>query len=175
MDPRDRAPSHPARPVGIHARASFEEPDKVREEDLAASRLSRARLRHRDPFHAELPAVAAAHRLRAGRRPVSAVSRSGKGVGGDRRDRPFTPRRHPAGSQTVKSPISSLPPPGFHLTLVTSPSRLTASRRFCRTYLSRHERSPARAQHGLGVRLFSGELDPGSIDLGRRLTGCSNH
>ncbi len=71
LDPRDRAPQDPARPGRLHPHARSSEPEAVKQDLLAAvARLSRTRLRHRHPLHAELPAVAAAHRLHSRRRPV---------------------------------------------------------------------------------------------------------
>ena len=71
LDPRDRPPQDPARPGTPSPSAAFDEPETVKQELLAGvARLSRPGLRRRHALHAELPAVAAAHRLRAGRRPV---------------------------------------------------------------------------------------------------------
>ncbi len=86
LDPRDRAPQDPARPGRLHPQVlrgarGGEEGSAVR-----GRGLSRTRLRHRHPLHAELPAVAAAHRLHPRRRPVPG-HQVRQGLGGHRRDR----------------------------------------------------------------------------------------
>ena len=64
----------------IFTRRTFAEPEVVKQELLAGVRaVSRPRLRRGDAFHAELPAMAAAHRLRAGWRSVRGDPR-GQGV-----------------------------------------------------------------------------------------------
>ena len=82
------------RPSSPAARST--EPEAVKQELLGGgARLSRPRLRHRHALHAELPAVAAAHRLRSGRRPVPGHPRR-QGIGRHRRDRAVHRDRHPA-------------------------------------------------------------------------------
>ena len=80
----------------VFTRRSFTEPEVVKQELLVAVRA------HLGPdydiddaFHAELPAVAAAHRLRPGRRPVQG-DRLRQGLGRHRRDRTIHRDRHPA-------------------------------------------------------------------------------
>ena len=69
-------------------------------------------------FTPTLPPVAAAHRLRARRRPVPA-HRSGQGVGRHRRDRALHREGHPAQvGQGARRPTSSSPPPGFNINVL---------------------------------------------------------
>ena len=65
-------------------RRCIEEPDVVKQgADRRHSQPARTRLRRRDAFHADLPSLAAAHRLRPGRGPVQEHRRR-QGVGGHR-------------------------------------------------------------------------------------------
>ncbi len=97
MDTRDRAPQGAVRPgrlhPALHGRA------RGRAQGTAGRRARRARARTgnrgRDALQPELPAVAAAHCLRARRRPVQGDSRR-QGQGGDRPDRALHRQRHPA-------------------------------------------------------------------------------
>ena len=95
MDPRDRAPQDPVRAGPVHPPLVH----RTREGQAGAperhSRGARSRFggHHREAFHAEIPAVAAAHRLRSRFRPVPG-GQERQGIGGDRRDRPV--RREPA-------------------------------------------------------------------------------
>ena len=95
VDPRDRPPQDPVRAGRVHqalprrAGAGQEGADRP---DLGDPR---SRLRRRDAFHAELPAVAAAHRLRARCRPVP-WHQERQGLRRHRRDRPLHRERHPA-------------------------------------------------------------------------------
>ena len=93
-------------------RKTFEEPEAAKKELLSAGRgLSRPGLRHRDPLHAELPAVAAAHRLRARWRPVPG-HQVRQGLGRHRRDRALHRERHPAEIRQRRwKPTSSSPRP----------------------------------------------------------------
>ena len=129
VDPRDRAPQDPARPGGVHPAIVRRARDGEEELLGRRARLSRPRLRRRHAFHAELPAMAAAHRLRAGRRPVPGHPRR-QGVGRHRRDRALHRDRHPAEvRQGCSRPTSSSPPPASISTCsATSTSRSTASR-----------------------------------------------
>ena len=95
VDPRDRAPQDPVRPGHLH-------PPILRaagsgQEGIARRhpRGARPRLRHRDAFHAEIPAVAAAHRLRARRRSVPGHQER-QGLRRYRRDRAVYRTRHSA-------------------------------------------------------------------------------
>ena len=80
----------------VFTRRSFEEPEAVKQELLAGVRAYLGPdydVEH--ALHAELPAVAPAHRLRARRRPVQGDP-LGQGLGGHRRDRALHRDRHPA-------------------------------------------------------------------------------
>ena len=71
MDPRDRPPQDPARSGRVHPPLVRPSRRSVKQELLGRrARASRPRLRRGHALHAELPAVAAAHRLHSGRRPV---------------------------------------------------------------------------------------------------------
>ena len=74
----------------LFTRRSFTEPEKVRQELLGGIRaaLGPGHDERREAFHAELPAVAAAYRLRAGRRSVQG-DQGRQGFGRHRRDRPL--------------------------------------------------------------------------------------
>jgi cation diffusion facilitator CzcD-associated flavoprotein CzcO len=91
----NRAPPHPARPVGVHPPLLRGAGEGEGRTAGRRARLPRARLRHRDPLHALLPAVAPAHRLRARRRPVPRYPQR-QGLGGDRRDRSLHRKGHSA-------------------------------------------------------------------------------
>ena len=71
VDPRDRAPQDPARPAGAHAALRSRSPSsRARSCSTACAPVPARGLRRGDALHAEVPAVAAAPRLRARRRPV---------------------------------------------------------------------------------------------------------
>ena len=146
----------------VFTQRSFDEPDKVQRRAAGRrARLSRPRLRHRRALHAALPAVAAAHRLRAGRRPVPAPCARAR-----RRSSPTRSSASPRRAFCLKSGQEldgrhhrhrhRLPPQraGRH--------RLRDRRRAARfrrdRHLSRHD-VHRRAQHGLGVRLLPRQLD----------------
>src|SRR6266478_2575269 len=122
--------------------------------------LSRARLRYRDPLHAKIPAVAAAHRLHSGRRSVPG-HQVRQGLGRHRRDRPLHRERHPA---EVRQDARSrhhrhrdrLQPERQRRHGILGRRRAARFRRH--RDLSRHD-VHRRAQPRLGVRIFPGELD----------------
>ena len=80
LDPRDRAPQDPARPGRRSPQRCVRRAGGRSRRSCSAgvARLSRPRLRRRHALHAELPAVAAAHRLRARRRPVPGHRRAAR-------------------------------------------------------------------------------------------------
>ena len=95
LDPRDHAAQNPVRPGRLHPQdlcgaGSGEEGSAV-----GGRSLSRQGLRHRDPLHAKVPAVAAAHRVHSRRRPVPG-HQVRQGLRRHRRDRPLHREGHPA-------------------------------------------------------------------------------
>ena len=160
MDPRDRAAQDPVRAGCVHRRC-FAEPEQVKKELLGQiSAVLGPGLRRRHAFHAELPAVAAAHRLRAGRRPVP--QRQGRqGLRRHRRDRPLHRERHPAEVRQDAGRRHHR-----HRDRLQSQcarrhrfrDRRQAARFRRHRHLSRHD-VHGRSEHGLGVRLFPRQLD----------------
>ena len=129
LDPRDRAQEDPARPGGLHRPLLHRARDRQAGTAGRGARLSRSRLRHRDAFHAELPALAAAHRLYSRRRPARSHPR--------RQGRRSSPTRssdspRPAfccGPARFSKPTSSSPPPAsISMCSATSTLPSTASR-----------------------------------------------
>ena len=142
-------------------RRTFEEPEAVKQELLAGgSRASRPGLRRGDALHADLPAVAAAHRLRAGRRSVPGHP-LGQGVGRHRRDRAVHRDRHPAQVRHAARGRhhrhgDRLPSQRARRHRLHHRRQAAGVRRH--GHLSRHD-VHRRAQHGVGVRLFPRQLD----------------
>ena len=108
-----------------------------------------------------LPAVAAAARLRARRRPVQGHQQR-QGVGRDRRDRDLHRDRHPARRPASSStPISSSPPPASTCSVLGDIAFTVDGRP---RQLRRHRHLPRddvhrRPEPAVGVRVLPGELD----------------
>ena len=117
VDPRDHAAESPLRSGGVHPpllRGAGNRQDRTAR---GGARLSRRRLRRRDPLHPKIPALAPAHRLHPGRRPLprDPVRES---VRGHRRDRPIHAVRHPHKSgQRIEADIV-VTATGFHLNVL---------------------------------------------------------
>ena len=132
--------------------------------------LPRARLRRRHALHAALPAVAAAHRLRARRRPVP-----GHRAPARPRSSPTRSSASPRRGILLKSGEAARGRHHRHRHRLQPQragrhrlrDRRQAARLRRHRHLSRHD-VHRRAQHGLGVRLLPGQLDAARRP-GRRL------
>jgi cation diffusion facilitator CzcD-associated flavoprotein CzcO len=94
LDPRDRAPQDPARPADGHPALRSTSRRWSRPSCSTSCGPAARGLRRRQALHAQVPAVAAAPRVRARRRPVRRHQRR-QGQHGDRRDRHVHRDGHP--------------------------------------------------------------------------------
>ena len=117
VDPRDRPPKDPVRagrvhPAVVHRTGKGEAGTAGRR-----ARLAGAGLRRGDAFHAELPAVAAADRVRSGWRFVQG-DRVRQSLGRHRRDRAVHRNRHPLKSGKALEADIIITATGFHLNVL---------------------------------------------------------
>ena len=164
VDPRNHAAQDPVRPGRLHPQDLRGAGSRQEGFAVRGRSLSRQGFRHRHPLHAEIPAVAAAHRLHSGRRPVPG-HQVRQGFCRHRRDRPlhreghFAEIRQRARGRHHRHRDRLQPLRQWRHRL----RRRRQEARFRRHRdLSRHD-VHRRTQSGLGVRLF-----PRQLDLARR-------